>query len=65
MTPKFSRPPLARMHRIHEALQRGSHPNCSTLAREIEVAVKTIQRDIEFMRDQLGLPIEYDQARRG
>ena len=65
MIPKFSRPPLARMLKIHEALQRGSHANCSTLAREIEVAVKTIQRDIEFMRDQLGLPVGYDQSRKG
>jgi proteasome accessory factor B len=62
MIPKLSRPPLARMLKIHEALQRGSRPNCSSLAREFEVSVKTIQRDIEFMRDQLGLPIEYDQV---
>jgi proteasome accessory factor B len=65
MTAKLSRPPLARMMRIHEALGKDSFPNCSTLAREIEVTVKTIQRDIEFMRDQLGLPIEYDPSRKG
>src|SRR5664279_2918940 len=60
-----SRPPLERMMRIHQALQTGAFPNASTLAREIEVATKTIHRDIEFMRDRLNLPIEYDSARFG
>ena len=60
-----SRPPLERMVRIHQALQSGKVPNASTLAREIEVATKTIHRDIEFMRDRLGLPIEFNPARNG
>lgn len=57
-----SRPPLARMMRIHEALQDGHLTNCSKLARLLEVSTKTISRDLEFMRDQLGLPVEYDPA---
>jgi len=51
--------------RIHRAVHAGGFPNASTLAREIEVATKTIHRDIEFMRDRLGLPIEFDVARNG
>ncbi|HEY5792268.1 MAG TPA: WYL domain-containing protein [Chthoniobacterales bacterium] len=62
---KHSRPPLVRMIRIHESLQGGRQPNCSQLARELEVSTKTAQRDIEFMRDQLQLPIEYDAAAHG
>jgi proteasome accessory factor B len=53
------------MLRIHQALSSGKFPNASTLAREIEVAAKTIHRDIEFMRDRLGLPVEYDGTRFG
>jgi proteasome accessory factor B len=53
------------MLRIHQALSSGKFPNASTLARDIEVATKTIHRDIEFMRDRLGLPVEYDGARFG
>ena len=64
-TSLHSRPPLERMLRIHQALQSGKFPNASTLAREIEVATKTIHRDIEFMRDRLGLPVEYDSTRFG
>ena len=65
ITGLHSRPPLERMLRIHQALSSGKYPNASTLAREIEVATKTIHRDIEFMRDRLGLPLEYDGARFG
>lgn len=61
----LARPPLARMLAIHGQLMGGRHPNCFTLARELEVATKTIHRDIEFMRDQLGLPVEYDRAAHG
>ena len=53
------------MLRIHQTPQSGAFPNASTLAREIEVATKTIHRDIEFMRDRLNLPIEFEPARNG
>lgn len=61
----LSRPPLERMLRIHRLLQAGDYPNATRLAREIEVATKTIHRDIEFMRDRLELPVEYDASRNG
>src|SRR6185312_4229428 len=60
-----SRPPLERMLRIHQAIQSGNYPNASRLARELEVSTKSIHRDIEFMRDRLELPIEYDGSRFG
>jgi proteasome accessory factor B len=62
---QFSRPPLARMIKLHQQLQAGDFPNCRKLADELEVSAKTIQRDIDFMRDRLGLPIEYDQLHFG
>lgn len=60
-----SRPPLERMLRIHQAIQAGKYPNSTTLAAEIEVVVKTIHRDIAFMRDRMELPIEFDSRRNG
>ena len=63
--PPRSRPPLERMLRIHQALHSGSYPNATTLARELEVSTKSIHRDLEFMRERLNLPIEYDGARFG
>src|ERR1041385_8056750 len=61
----LSRPPLERMLRIHQAIQSGKFPNASSLARELEVSTKSIHRDIEFMRDRLELPVEYDGSRFG
>jgi len=49
-----SRPPLQRMMRLHAALKSHHLPNCQTIARELEVSPKTIQRDIDFMRDRLS-----------
>jgi predicted DNA-binding transcriptional regulator YafY len=60
-----SRPPLARMVRIHEQFQHAKRINCSIIAELLEVSVKTAQRDIEFMRDQWNLPIEYDRSKHG
>ncbi|MFH1066391.1 MAG: WYL domain-containing transcriptional regulator [bacterium] len=60
-----SRPPLSRMMVIHDLLQNGRHPNRNQLAKRMETSVKTVQRDIDFMRDRLGLPIEYDEKEHG
>src|SRR5262245_28730396 len=60
-----SRPPLERMLRIHQAIESGRFPNMPTLARELEVSTKSIQRDLEFMRDRLGLPLAFDCMRNG
>lgn len=51
---------LARMLHLHQKLQEGRAVNCTSLGRELEVARKTVVRDIAYMRDQLGLPIEFD-----
>jgi len=50
---------------MHERLKAGRYPNCRKLADELEVSAKTVQRDIDFMRYRLGLPIEYDQLHFG
>ena len=59
------REPTERMLRIHEYLAAGEYPNCGRLAREFEVSPKTVERDVEFMRDHFDLPIKYDSHRRG
>ena len=60
-----SRPPLERMMAIHARVKAGRYPNCRKIAEELEVSSKTIQRDIDFMRYRLNLPIEYDPLRFG
>lgn len=60
-----TRRPFERMIAIHRAIREGGYPNCSTLAKRFEVTSKTIQRDIDFMRDSLGAGLEYDDAHHG
>ena len=60
-----ARQPLFRIMQIHQLLQLKEYPNCQALSHEFEVSYKTVQRDIDFMRDQLRLPIDYDTVRHG
>ncbi|HYG35011.1 MAG TPA: WYL domain-containing protein [Clostridia bacterium] len=60
-----ARPPLERMLRIHQAIQSGSYPNATRLAAELEVSTKSVHRDLDFMRDRLLLPLEFDRNRLG
>ena len=50
---------------LHAHLKERQFPNCRKIADRLEVSSKTIQRDIDFMRYRLGLPIEYDPLRFG
>ena len=59
-----SRPPLVRMQYMHQQLQSNHYPNCATVAEYFEVSTKSIQRDVDYMRDLLHAPIEYDQKKR-
>jgi predicted DNA-binding transcriptional regulator YafY len=62
---KNSRPPLIRIQHIDEQLRQRKYPNCSQVAKYFEVHSKSIQRDIEYMRDVLHAPIEYDEHKHG
>lgn len=64
-TSPLSRPPLERMLLLHKLMRDNTYPNCRMLSKKIEVSEKTIQRDIDFMKDRMNLPIEYDQYRYG
>jgi len=61
----ITRRPLLRIYEIHAAILQGDYPNCSQLALKLSVERKTIQRDITFMRDELNLPVVYDESLHG
>ncbi len=61
----LKRPAIERMLLIHKALQKDDFPNCRQLANELEVSSKTISRDIDFMRDRMLMPIEYEPSEHG
>lgn len=51
---------LERVVRIHERLGNEHQITAESVAREFEVSARTIKRDIEFMRDRLGVTIAWD-----
>jgi predicted DNA-binding transcriptional regulator YafY len=54
-----------RLFEIHRLVSEGAYPNCRSLADRFEVTQRTAERDIERLRDQFRVPIEYDRHRRG
>ena len=59
------RPEVHRIYRIERSIKEGKYPNAAQLAKMLEVSQRTVQRDIEYMRDLLGAPVEYDKSKRG
>lgn len=50
---------------FHNEIKEGKYPNTRTLAENFEITRKTAQRDIDFMRDRLGVPLIYVHEKRG
>jgi proteasome accessory factor B len=60
-----NRPQLERICMILRRIQKGGFPNRRVLSEECSYDEKTIQRDVNFMRDRANLPIKYDPHRHG
>lgn len=58
-------PVLERILWFDMEVRKGLYPNATTLARHFELSVKTGRRNIDFMRDRLAAPLEYDASRKG
>lgn len=59
------RPPIRRIALIDRRLRDEPPPTATQLAIELEVSPRTIYRDIECLRLDLGAPIQYDPVRGG
>ena len=62
---KRTKPQFSRLLELDRAIRSGKYPNCLTFSTEWEVSQKTVQRDIDYLRDQLGAPLEYDRFKKG
>lgn len=60
-----ARPILARLQMIIDRVGAGKFPNCTQLAEQMEVTTKTINRDIDYLRDFFHHDIDYDPRRYG
>ena len=56
---------LERYYWFDNQVRANRFPNANTLAEQFEISSKTAQRGIDFMRDRIGAPLEYDPSRRG
>lgn len=55
----------ARVYRIEMLIKARGHVSFRELLDELEVSPATLKRDLEYLRDQLGAPIEYDRFLNG
>lgn len=59
------RPLWRRLQTIHHEIKEGRFPNTSSLASELSVSTKTVQRDLDYLRDELDAPIEFRREENG
>jgi hypothetical protein len=61
-TSVFCRPATERMRQTHNLIQNGEYPNCSKMAKEFEMSVRTLKRNIDFMETRCR-PVGAEQNR--
>ncbi len=54
-----------RFWEIDRQIRKKAYPTIRKLAEFFEVTERTVHRDLEYLKDQLGAPIEYDRKRKG
>ena len=52
-----------RINEIHRRLRENRRFTAGYLAKALEVSSRTIRRDLEFMRDQQGMPLAFDNKK--
>jgi hypothetical protein len=60
-----SRPAMVRIAVIDREIRDGRLPNATSLAQQLEVNSRTVHRDLDCLRDQLGAPLQFDRDRNG
>lgn len=65
-TPRRTMTKTARLYRIEMLIRSRGHVSFQTLLDELEeVSPATLKRDLDYLKDQLGAPIEYDRYLNG
>lgn len=54
-----------RIQWLHKKLTMGSYPNAQRLAERFKISHRQAQRDLDYLRRELGAPIAYDNSRKG
>lgn len=56
---------LERFVWFDQQARQGSYPNATRLAVQFEISNKTAQRSVEYFRDRLVAPLEFDPTKKG
>lgn len=56
---------LHRLIRIIRILRRGSYPSVQSLCETLQVKERTIFNDLKELKEELGVDVQFDRARRG
>ncbi|HEY4659564.1 MAG TPA: HTH domain-containing protein, partial [Gemmatimonadaceae bacterium] len=54
-----------RFYKIHQLLERKAAVRVDEFLDALGISLATFKRDLEYLRDRLNAPIEWDRARRG
>ncbi len=54
-----------RIQWLHKKMTMNSYPNAQRLAERFGISHRQAQRDMEYLRRELGAPIAYDNSRKG
>jgi predicted DNA-binding transcriptional regulator YafY len=60
-----SRPPFRRLLTLDRLVRAGDYPNARTMASALEVHPRTVYRDLDFLRDSWGAPLEFSHQHNG
>ncbi len=56
---------VARVRYIHVQVRSGKYPTCESIAERFGVSTRTIERDLEAMRNTMDLPLKFSPERKG
>ncbi len=54
-----------RIQWFHKKISASCYPNASHLSEQFDISHRQAQRDVEFLRKELGAPLKYDTAKKG
>jgi len=59
---------MSNTHRLiwfDQQINEERYPNRKSLAERFEISIRQAQRDIDYLKDSMGAPLEYDSKKRG
>ena len=65
MQPKEKKVLARRINQIDDIIRRGTYPSAAQIAKEVDVSLRTINRDLDNMRDFYYAPLAYDPVKKG